>query len=287
MPELPEAETVVRELNKYLPNQKILDIKQIRTKSMSFSNGITLNSLKGLKVRNLERKGKAIIINLSQDISLLIHLKMTGQLIYISKSTRTNLGHPTPDFINSMPSKHTRVIFKLTKGTLYFNDQRLFGWIKAMPTSNIPTNSFVSSLGPDALSKSFTPNALWQVIKRKPKSPTKSILLDQSNVAGIGNIYANESLFLAGIRPNRKASTLKQKEIKKLVQSIKQILKKGIKYSGTSISDYKTAEGTSGRMQNYLKVYKRDGLPCKKCKTLIKKTKTTGRSTYFCPNCQK
>ena len=287
MPELPEAETIVCELNKYLPNQKILDIKRIRAKSMSFSNGITLNSLKGLKIGNLERKGKAIIINLSQDISLLIHLKMTGQLIYISKSTRTNLGHPTPDFVSSMPSKHTRIIFKLTKGTLYFNDQRLFGWIKTMFTSNIPTNPFIASLGPDALSKSFTSDVLWQVIKRRSKSPIKSILLDQSNVAGIGNIYANESLFLASIRPDRKASTLKQAETKKLTQTIKQTLKKGIGYSGTSISDYKTAEGASGKMQKYLKVYKRDGLPCKKCKTLIKKTKTAGRSTYFCPNCQK
>lgn len=287
MPELPEAETVVRELNKYLPSQKILDIKRIRAKSMSFSNGITLNKLKGLKVINLERRGKAIIINLSQNISLLIHLKMTGQLIYISKSTRTNLGHPTSDFINSMPSKHTRAIFKLTKGILYFNDLRLFGWIKAMLASSISTNSFIASLGPDALSKSFTPAVLWQIIKRKPKSTIKSILLDQSNVAGIGNIYANESLFLAGIKPDRKASTLKQTEARKLIQTIKQILKKGIKYSSTSISDYKTATGTSGRMQEYLKVYKRDGLPCKKCKTLIKKIKTAGRSSYFCPNCQK
>ena len=304
MPELPEVETVVRELKKPLTNQTIKDIKRVRAKSLSFSDGLTLKKLKGLKILNLTRKGKAIIINLSKDISLLIHLKMTGQLIYIPHSfsvipdsdpesisiknfTRLNLGHPTADFINSMPSKHTRVIFKLSQGVLYFNDQRLFGWIKAMSTKKVAENSFIKNLGLDALSKSFTADVLQQIIKKRPKSPIKSVILDQSNIAGIGNIYASESLFLAGIRPNRKTGTLNKNEVKKLTSSIKQILKKGIRYSGTTISDYKTAKGASGKMQNYLKVYKREGLPCKKCKTLIKKIKTAGRSSYFCPHCQK
>jgi len=312
MPELPEVEIVVRELKKSLTNQTIKEIKRVRAKSLSFSDGLTLKKLKSLKILNLTRRGKGIIINLTKDISLLIHLKMTGQLIYTPLSlssrasslsprvsslssraksrdltNRLNLGHPTADFLNSMPSKHTRVIFKLSQGVLYFNDQRLFGWIKAMPTKKVAENSFIKNLGLDALSKSFTANVLQQIIKKRPKSPIKSVILDQSNIAGIGNIYANESLFLAGIRPNRKASTLNKNEIKKLTLSIKQILKKGIRYSGTTVSNYKTAKGTPGRMQNYLKVYKRDGLPCKKCKTLIKKIKTAGRSSYLCPHCQK
>ena len=300
MPELPEVETVVKGLKKPLVGRTIKDIKKLHSKSLQLASRLSLNKLKGLKVLNLQRKGKAIIINLTNQISLLVHLKMTGQLIYIPRpsslssrpkrrdlSTRLNLGHPTADFINSMPSKHTRIIFKFSKGVLYFNDQRLFGWIKAMPTKNISINPFIKNLGPDALSNSFNSSVLEQIIKRKPKSPIKSVILDQSNIAGIGNIYANESLFLAGIKPDRKASTLNKNEVKKLTSSIKQILKKGIKYSGTSISNYKTAKGASGKMQNYLKVYKRDGLPCKKCKTLIKKIKIAGRSSYFCPTCQK
>jgi len=288
MPELPEVETVVRGLKKPLVGQIIKDIKKLRPKSLQLASGLSLNKLKGLKILNLTRRGKGIIINLTKDISLLIHLKMTGQLIYVANNkTRLNLGHPTADFINSMPSKHTRVIFKLSQGVLYFNDQRLFGWIKAMPTKNIPSDSFIKNLGLDALSKSFTADVLWQIIAKKSKSSIKSIILDQSNIAGIGNIYANESLFLAGVKPDRKTATLNKNEIKKLTLSIKQILKKGIKYSGTSISDYKTGQGAAGRMQNYLKVYGRTGLPCKKCKTLIKKIKTAGRSSHFCPTCQK
>ena len=332
MPELPEVETVVRGLTKPLVGQTIKDIKKLHPKSLQLNSGLSLNKLKGLKILSIRRQGKAIIINLTKQISLLIHLKMTGQLIYIPATPsvppdlpalsevewvipelacrqagkrseslaasrdsgqardlppRLNLGHPTTDFINSMPSKHTRIIFKLSEGTLYFNDQRIFGWVKAMPTKNISTTSFIQNLGPDALDKSFNLNVLKQIIKRKPKSSIKSIILDQSNLAGIGNIYADESLFLAGIKPNRKASTLKQLEIKKLVQNIKQVLKKGIKYSGTSISDYKTAQGATGKMQNYLKVYKRAGLPCKKCNTLIKKIKTASRGTHFCPTCQR
>lgn len=288
MPELPEVETVVCELKKPLTNQIIKDIERVRAKSLSFSDGLALNKLKGLKILNLTRRGKGIIINLTKDISLLIHLKMTGQLIYVANNkTRLNLGHPTANFVNSMPSKHTRVIFKLSQGVLYFNDQRLFGWIKAMPIKNISSDVFIKNLGVDALSKSFTADVLQQIIKKRLKSPIKSVILDQSNIAGIGNIYASESLFLAGIKPDRKTSALNKNEIKKLTLSIKQILKKGIKYSGTTISDYKTVKGTPGRMQNYLKVYKREGLPCKKCKTLIKRIKTAGRSSYFCPTCQK
>lgn len=312
MPELPEVETVVRGLKKPLVGQTIKDIKKLHPKSLQLASELSLNKLKGLKVLNLQRRGKAIIINLTNQISLLVHLKMTGQLIYIPHplsslppslssrqpslssraqsrdlSTRLNLGHPTADFLNSMPSKHTRIIFKLSKGVLYFNDQRLFGWIKVMPTKKVAENSFIKNLGLDALSKFFTANILQQIIKKRPKSSIKSVILDQSNIAGIGNIYASESLFLAGIKPNRKTSTLKQLEIKKLTQAIKQILKKGIRYSGTSISNYKTAKGVLGKMQNHLKVYKRDGLPCKKCRTLIKKIKIAGRSSYFCPTCQK
>ena len=299
MPELPEVETIVRGLKKPLVGQTIKDIKKLHPKSLHLASGLSLNKLKGLKIINLQRRGKAIIINLTKQISLLIHLKMTGQLVYLPStllssraksrdlSPRLNLGHPTADFINSMPSKHTRIVFKLSKGILYFNDQRIFGWIKAMSTKNISSTPFIENLGPDALDSSFNSNYLEQIIKRKPKSTIKSILLDQFNVAGIGNIYADESLFLAGIKPARKTNTLKPVEIKKLTQTIKQVLKKGIKYFGTSISDYKTAQGASGKMQNYLKVYKRQGLSCKKCKTLIKKTKTAGRGTHFCPTCQK
>ena len=287
MPELPEVETVVRGLSKHIIGQKIIDIEQKHKKSLLLDKNITSAQIKGLKVLEIKRRGKGIIINLTKNLSLLIHLKMTGQLIYISNKSRLHFGHPTDDFTNSMPSKHTRVIIKFFKGILYFNDQRLFGWVKILPTQNLTENSFLKSLGPEPLDKSFTTDVLWQIIKRKPKSTIKAIILDQSNLVGIGNIYADETLFEAGIRPDRKASSIKKVEAEKLVKAIKKVLKKGIKYSGTSIINYKTPEGSPGRMQNYLKVYSQDKKLCQKCKTPIKKIRTASRGTHYCPTCQK
>ena len=322
MPELPEAETVVRGLSKYLINQRIKNIRVLNKKSLP--QGKT-KDIASKKVINLERRGKAIIINFSGDHSLLVHLKMTGQLIYISGSPisgrsapdsrmtkqnrhtelisaskkggeilkqvqddkkRINLGHPTNDFINSMPSNHTRIIFELEKGTLYFNDLRKFGWIKILPTKDIKKDSFIAKLGPEPLSKEFTATYLTNILEHRPKSTIKSVLLDQTVVAGIGNIYADESLFGASILPYRKVGTLKPKEITKLVSEIKKVLKLGIKHSGTSIQNYKDADGAIGKMQKYLKVYGRAGLPCKNCKKPISKNKTAGRGTHFCPTCQ-
>ena len=307
MPELPEVETVVRGLNKHIVGQTINNvvIKDKRSFKGSPSTSSGSKKLRGLKIKEITRRGKGIIIELAKpgvvkgedgliSTSLLIHLKMTGQLIYIPTRRRSasygglrrlNLGHPTQDFINEMPSRHTRVVFKLSRGTLYFNDQRLFGWVKVLPTKDVAKDSFISKLGPDALE---IPSArLWAVTKRRPKSSIKAILLDQSIITGLGNIYTDEVLFEAGIRPTRKGKTITQKDAENLIKAIKKVLAKGIKYSGTSIVNYKTPEGSMGKMQNYLKVYSRAGLPCRKCKTPITKIKLAGRSAHFCKKCQK
>ncbi|MEA1910043.1 MAG: bifunctional DNA-formamidopyrimidine glycosylase/DNA-(apurinic or apyrimidinic site) lyase [Patescibacteria group bacterium] len=288
MPELPEAETVIKGLSKYLTNQRIKNIRVLNKKSLI---GASRQASKS-RVVGLRRRGKSIIIDLDNDHSLLIHLKMTGQLIFIPKGTsrsvrRINLGHPTNDFVNSMPSNHTRIIFELTSGTLYFNDLRKFGWIKILPTKEIEKDSFVAKLGPEPLTKKFNPEYLTNILKRRPKSSIKAVLLNQSVVAGIGNIYTDEALFGAKILPYRKNNTLKPKEIKKLVSEIKKVLKLGIKHSGTSIQNYRDVKGAQGKMQNYLKVYGQANLPCKTCKQPIQKNKTAGRGTHFCLNCQK
>ena len=322
MPELPEVETVVRGLTRYIVGQRIKDIKILNKKSFIVTPRLRpprarLRSGNNLKIQKIDRRGKAVIITLSKGLSLLIHLKMTGQLIYLptgrqvspssrhaefisasprkilkrvqddGKGKRLNFGHPTSDFATEMPSSHTRVIFELSKGTLYFNDQRKFGWVKLVQTKDVEKDKFISKLGVEPLSKSFTADVLWQAIQRHPNSPIKSTIMDQSLVTGVGNIYSDEALFVAGIRPDRKGKTITKPESKKLASAIKKVLELGIKHAGTSIANYKNAEGLPGRMQNYLKVYGRKNLVCPhKCGT-IKSIRIGGRSAHFCSLCQK
>ena len=194
---------------------------------------------------------------------------------------------PDSNFLASMPSPHTRVFFPLTKGTLYFNDQRKFGYVKLTREELLPTDPFLRKLGPEPLGPEFTNDILWSAIQRRPRATIKSIILDQSVVVGVGNIYADEALFLAGILPTRQGNQITKPESDRLTSAIKKILLLGIKHSGTSISHYKTSTGATGKMQNHLKVYSRKGAPCPACKNPIQKTRTAGRGTHFCPICQK
>ncbi|MEZ4210667.1 MAG: DNA-formamidopyrimidine glycosylase [Patescibacteria group bacterium] len=288
MPELPEVETVVRGLTKHIVGQKIKSVKILHPRSFVWdhSMGPIQPSITDLTINKIYRRGKGIIINLSKDLSILIHLKMTGQLIYVEGKSRLNFGHPDPNFTLQMPSKHTRVILSLSKGTLYFNDQRLFGWVKIIPTNEIPNDKFIRNLGPEPFDLKFNLDYLWPILKRRAKSNIKSIIMDQSVVTGVGNIYADESLFLSGLKPTRLGIKLTQKQAAELIKNIQGVLKKGIKYMGTSISHYKTDEGASGKMQNHLNVYGRKGLPCKNCGQPISKTRLNGRGTHYCHTCQ-
>jgi len=289
MPELPEVETVVRGLSKYLPGQTIKQVEILSAKSFLWTVKLKSPSvIYGLKILSLSRRGKSVIVHLSNGYCLLIHLKMTGQLIYVGKTTkRLNYGHPDQNFLDQMPSRHTRVYFTLTQGTLYFNDMRRFGWVKLTREERLDEDPFLKHLGPEPLSKDFSSTYLSALIQRHPKSNIKSLLLNQSNLVGIGNIYADEILFDARIRPARTASSLTREEISALSTSILKILKLGIKHSGTSINTYKTPKGSPGRMQNYLMAYEQDKKPCKVCHGLIKKIRIAGRGTHFCPICQK
>ncbi len=289
MPELPEVETVVRGLSHHIPSQTIKGIEISNASSFLWSKDVADPSvIIGLKVLSLSRRGKGIIINLTKGYCLLIHLKMTGQLIYINKThkVRINSGHPDANFLASMPSRHTRCYLILSGGTLYFNDQRKFGWVKLTRTELLANDPFIRKLGPEPLDKTFTPEILWQAIQRRPRSNIKSIILDQSIVVGVGNIYADESLYLAKIRPARLGRDIAQTEVQLLTQTIKAVLRLGIKHSGTSISHFRDGTGASGKMQDYLNTYGRTGLPCPDCKQPIQKIRTAGRGTHFCAHCQ-
>lgn len=294
MPELPEVETIRGSLADLILNLKIKHITVLNPNT--FQGDFT--KLYGKTVQSVWRRGKVLGVSFGEDQILLFHLKMTGQLILEkSQGAAVRGGHPTGDMENPMPIKSTRVIiefespFRLAAGEaggakLYFNDQRKFGWIKLVSSEWMVGDSFLSKMGPEPLSSDFTLSLFRNNLNRHPQIAIKAAILDQSVVAGVGNIYASEALYLAGILPSRKVKTLNDLEIKKLHQGIKTSLETGLKYGGSSRSHYVNTDGGKGHYLDYANVYERDNLPCKSCRTLIKKIKISGRGSYFCPECQ-
>lgn len=292
MPELPEVETIRLGLKNKIIGLKIKSIQILNPKSFIGES----QNLVGKQIKSIFRKAKILGIEF-EDIVLLIHLKMSGQLILQEKRGRDKEesfigGHPTLDMHGELPNKSTRVIFELEnltlhprRCTLYFNDQRKFGWIKVVTSNTLESDKFIKSLGPEPLEKEFSVKVLKEKVAKR-NAPIKVLLLDQSIVSGIGNIYACEACFLAGIDPRKKASSLNDTEIKKLYQGIVKSLQNGIKYGGSSKTHFVNPEGKKGLFLDYARVYSRKNLPCKKCKTKIRKIKLGGRGTYFCPVCQ-
>ena len=283
MPELPEVETVRLFLNQKIIGKKIKSIQVLNAKSLSGDYKKILNQ----PIISLNRIGKQLSIHFSHSLSFLIHLKMTGQLIFVDKS-QTILGHPTPSLYKTpLPWTSTRIIFTFSDGSmLYFNDQRKFGWIKLVKLNQL--RSLQSNLGPDILSRQFT-LSYFQKTLHKSGRYIKTLLHDQSLYAGIGNIYANDALFLSHIHPQTKALNLTLSQAKSLYQNIKKVIRQGIKYGGSTAKDnmYLKPDGTKGQQQYNFYVYQRAGEPCPNCHSKIIRLKLQGRSAFFCPNCQK
>jgi formamidopyrimidine-DNA glycosylase len=276
MPELPEIETIKNQLKPHLLGKTIKQVKVLRP-SMFYGDK---NKVKNKKIKKISRRAKMLILHLKKTY-LVIHLKMSGQLFFKKKDEKNKTKNKI------LPSKHTRIIFKFKdKSKLFFNDIRTFGWIKVLNRKNL--KNYFSKFGPEPLKKDFTFSYLKKIFSQTQRK-IKQVLLDQAKIAGIGNIYSNEALFLADINPKTKANKLKDKQIKKLHQSIQKVLKKAIKLQGSTAKDkgYKLPSGEYGRYQDHFLVYQREDKPCFKCKTKIKRLKLGGRSSFFCPNCQK
>ncbi len=284
MPELPEVETIVRDLNKKIKNKKIISVEILDKKVFHLAKS-DLKNVVSKKIKAVKRRAKMIIFDLG-DYFLMVHLKMTGQLVYQTKNFLIAGGHPIINQDKELPNKFSRVIFKFNdKGILYFNDIRRFGWIKLLSKNNFLKLN--NGLGVEPLEKNFTLEYFKKFLSHKSKTSIKQTLLEQKYVVGIGNIYADESLFTAGIKPFRKVGTLSAAEIKKLWSVIPKILKYAIKHRGTSFNDYVDAQGETGNFIKCLKVYGRAGERCKKCAGIIKKMKLGGRGTHWCDKCQK
>ena len=283
MPELPEVETIRLQLKskiigKIIKSVEILEKKQFIGKK---------EDVIGRKIVDIERCGKVLIFKLYKLDKhynyLNIHLKLTGQILYSE-----NLKNPVFKEIipftktNKMPAKTTRIILTFTDGSgLFFNDMRKFGWFKVTEKPEKPR-------GTDVLSKEFTVEKLIQLVSINSR-PIKVLLMDQEKITGIGNIYANEALFLAKIHPLRKSSLLSRLEITKLYKMIKKVIEQGLKYGGSSGADeaYVQINGRRGQYQRHFLVYQRENQPCPVCQTPIKRIKQGGRSSFFCPKCQK
>jgi formamidopyrimidine-DNA glycosylase len=273
MPELPEVEIVRQSLEVRVTGLKIEEVK-VLTPSVARSGEFSdfREILLGKIFRAFKRRGKYLIAHLSEGISLVAHLRMTGRWVYTTPEI------PVP--------KHTHIIFVLSNGAeLRFTDIRRFGGIDIVLTDFLPQYKSLTKLGVEPLSEEFTSEYLGALVKNK-KLKIKALILDQTRLAGLGNIYADEALFLAGVNPQREASTLREPEIIQLHGAIREVLEKGIANKGTSFSDYVDGEGNRGQNQLSLNVYGRYGEHCNNCGTTLAKLKIGGRTSVYCPLCQ-
>lgn len=321
MPELPEVETVKVGLAKLLPGRMVLGVEHDWDKSFPNTEVDVQAFLIGAKVIAVRRRAKVLMIDLDSSYSLIIHLKMTGQLVYVddkskvqssnikdqinlkhqnsktptstfhlssSKLGRFGGGHPGDSLIGELPDRSTRVVLELDGANLFFNDQRKFGWIKLLPTSEVKQLDFFRKFGPEPLSPDFTGEAFARILDRRARSSIKAALIDQTVVAGVGNIYADESLWAARIHPATKTYLVDDISRRRLLHELRKILRLSIEKGGSTDRNYVDAEGKKGSYLHFANVFRRDGRPCVRHPgTRIEKIRVAGRGTHICHRCQK
>ena len=310
MPELPEVETIKRGLSKFCVQKRINRVEIRCEKSFIGPKELA----EGVKIIGLRRFGKALIFDFDNAVSMMVHLRMTGQLVwdssyYEEESQREEsslvfepksavsgsktvynhtfaAGHPSDSFFAKLPNKQTRVIFEMDGGTLYFNDQRKFGFCKLIPTVEVENDSFIKSLADEPWK--IDVDEFYQKLQRRKNSVIKAVILDQKVICGLGNIYADEALFDAKIHPETPAGNLTRKQAESLVKSAQKVMEASIDSGGSTMATYVRADGTKGDyLEKFAKVFRREGEPCERCGTEIKKIRVAGRGTHYCPVCQK
>jgi len=283
MPELPEVETVRRDLQKHLLNKKIKSVTVLNPKTVGGKPEDFATSLQGAFLKDILRRGKLLIFKLNKpNLFLLTHLKMTGQLIYLIKNEVYAGGHGESD----TAGKYARVIITFAdQSRLFFNDLRKFGYMKLVDQEELD-KFILKNYGPEPLDKDFILSDFIATLKKRRRN-IKSVLLDQKIVTGLGNIYVDEVLFAAGVRPMRLASEITKLEATKIFTAIPKILNLAIKHRGTTFNNYVDGKGRKGNFSKMLKVYGRAKESCLICSNAIIKTKIAGRGTHYCPHCQK
>ena len=286
MPELPEVETIKNDLIEKIVNKKIKKVQVGLGRLVIGDLKKFKKDLVGNSFKDIDRIGKLLIFVLAENKKyLLVHLKMTGQLVYCQKKNIIAGGHGLPKITECLPNKYSHIYFIFNDNSyLFFNDMRTFGYMKIVELKEL--NEIKQKFGLEPLTNEFSLINFKKIVK-KHNTTIKAVLLNQNIIAGIGNIYADETLFKAEIKPDRSASSLNDKEIKKLYNSINNIINKAIKFRGTTFNNYVDANGRQGNFVKHLKVYARAGQKCFKCGNIIKKIKIAGRGTHFCEQCQK
>jgi len=274
MPELPEVETIRKGLDRLIVGKEIVKVTSRSFKQLKPSLKMVRQVVLGTKVKKVGRRAKVLQLFLDNGQILIVHLKMTGQLIYRPKTNKQELR-----------GEYTRAIIEFKDGSrLFFNDLRKFGWIKLVSDKKELKN-VLAKFGPEPLTdldlKTF------REIMASTKRSVKIVLMDQKKIAGVGNIYANDALFLAGIDPRRPANKLTERETEKLFCSLERVLRAGLQHRGASDQHYLDALGQKGSYQDHFLVYDREGKACFQCSGLVRKIKIGGRGTYFCPHCQR
>jgi formamidopyrimidine-DNA glycosylase len=288
MPELPEVETIRAGLAKLLPGKTVKDVWYDWDKSFPNAPSDVARFLVGSRIEKVRRRAKVLIIELSGGWALIVHLKMTGQLIFVGKNQRFGAGHPSKDMVGELPAKSTHVIIDFTDGSkLYFNDQRKFGWMRLLPAIEIPEIDFFKKVGPEPLDDDFTVDKFIERLMRRKNSNIKAVLLDQTIVAGIGNIYADESLWSAKIHPLTLVAEVPKAKLVLLYNAIREVLALSIAKGGSTDKNYVDAQGQKGSYLAFANVFRKQGQPCPRCGAPIEKIRVAGRGTHVCPHCQK
>lgn len=281
MPEMPEVETIKRQLVKKIVGKKIKSVEVKEAKLVNLGIREFKKGTAGMVIKGVLRRAKLLIWKLgkvskkskiSKNWNLVFHLKLTGQVIWAGESIQ--------------PEKSTYIIFNLSDGNrIFFNDQRKFGWLKLVDNKDL--EKMLNEFGPEVLDKSFTLDKFKDLLKKRKKSKIKPLLMDQGFIAGVGNIYSQEACFCAGVHPERKVKDLVDKEIGKLYNCLKKVLIDAVKFKGSSVDAYVDVYGQKGKFVPRLKVYGRGGLKCYKCRAEIRTKKIGGRGTSFCEKCQR
>jgi formamidopyrimidine-DNA glycosylase len=315
MPELPEVETIKLGLSRLLPGKVVNDIWHDWPKSFPNAPADVAKFLVGAEVKRVRRRAKVLIIELNTEYSLVIHLRMTGQLVFAGKNQQNEEGrmqnaekiklhssfsiphssearfaggHPSNSLVGELPDKSTRVVIDFKDGSkLFFNDQRKFGWMRLLPSTEVPEIDFMKTVGPEPLEDDFTAEKFIERLMKRKNSPIKAVLLDQKILAGVGNIYADESLWMAKIHPLTPVYKIARMKMIGLHSDLRDVLHLSIEKGGSTDRNYVNGEGKKGSYLSFANVFRRQGQPCPRCGTTIIKMRAAGRGTHICPREQK
>lgn len=280
MPELPEVETVRRGLAKLVVGRRVVGVDVLN--QGSFPQAAEL--LVGSQFVGASRRAKLLMLEVDGERRLVVHLKMTGQLV-VRGVDDWGGGHPSDSLIGALPDRSTRVIIYLDDGsTLYFNDQRKFGWMRLM--SALEADALTADYGPEPMDADAWPR-FAVLARRHDRAVVKAVLLNQLVVAGIGNIYADEALWAARVHPASRVGALSDKTLHNLLEAAAEVMTASIELGGSTARNYVDAEGRRGAYLDFAEVFRRQGQPCRRCGTIIIKTRVAGRGTHLCPKCQR